>query len=78
MLLNKCRSVRPTLSVLRSRSTMNLSWPFPSAGLVLQSASSLSPANWQTAAEEPNTNNGSLQVTVALDQIGRYFRLRGP
>jgi len=39
------------------------------------STTSLSPPNWQRAAEGPLTNNGRLEVTVPLTQPQRYFHL---
>jgi hypothetical protein len=76
VLLNTCVTIGPGIGIVRSNNTATVSWPFPSTGFVLESATSPSPANWQPAVEVPMTNNGLLSVTVPLNQVRRYFRLR--
>jgi len=69
-----------TLRTLRSilTATSFYAWPFPSAGFVLESTTSLNLANWQRAVETTTTNNARLEVTVSADQQERYFRLHKP
>src|SRR5437660_836018 len=64
-----------TLRTLRSilTATSFYAWPFPSAGFVLESTTSLSLTNWQSAAELATTNNNRLEVTVSLDRSQRFF-----
>ena len=64
VLLNSCGSAGFDLTLVRRGAGLNLSWPFVSTGFVLESATSLSPANWQPAAESPVTNNGRLEVSL--------------
>ena len=51
-----------------------LNWA-PSTGFVLESTTDLAAGNWQTASENPITNNGQLEVTAAIGPKQRYFRL---
>ena len=80
VLLNTCVSAGVNLAIARSNNTsLTVSWPSPSTGLVLESATSLSPPNWQPAAEAPRVNDGRLEISVALaQQQQRYFRLHKP
>jgi len=55
-----------------------LSWPGTLTGFVLESTVSLSPANWQPAAEASITSSGRLESTVSANAGQRYFRLRKP
>jgi len=78
-LLNTCVSAGINVSIVRSNSTTAVvSWPFPSAGFVLESTTSLSLTNWQRAVETLATNNARLEVTVSADLQQRYFRLHKP
>jgi hypothetical protein len=78
VLLNTCPAAAPTLAIVRTNSTMTVSWPFPSTGFVLESTPSLRPPNWQPAVETPTTNNSQLVVTAPASQRERYFRLHKP
>ena len=79
VLLNTCVSAGINLTIVRSNSaTVTVSWPFPSAGFVLESTTSLSPMNWVPAPEVPTTNNVCLEVTAPLEPQERYFRLHKP
>ena len=78
VLLNTCGLAAQRLSIVRSNTIATISWPFPSAGFVLESTTSLSLTNWQSAAEPATTNNNRLEVTVPLDQSQRFFRLLMP
>jgi len=78
ILMNSCVPTGPALSIVTSNSTVTVSWPFPSTGFALESATSLSPPNWQPAVETASTNNNLLLVTVRAERWERYFRLRKP
>ena len=79
VLLNTCASAGIELTIARSNSnTVTVSWPFPSAGFVLESTTNLTSTNWQRAVEAPATNNARLEVTVSADLQERYFRLHKP
>jgi hypothetical protein len=78
VLLNTCVSASPTLAISLSNATLTVSWPFPSTGFVLESATSLSPPDWQPAPESAVTNNGLLEVLVPVNPGTRYFRLHQP
>ena len=66
------------LHIVPSSDGVLISWPFPSTGFVLESTTSLSPSNWQPAVEAPVTNNGRLEVRVAVNSGDHYFRLHKP
>jgi hypothetical protein len=76
--LNTCVSTDINLAIVRTNSTVTVSWPLPSTGFVLESTTSLSLTNWQPAAESATTNNGRLEITTQVAQQERYFRLRKP
>jgi len=78
VLLNTCVATGVDLTIVRSNSSVIVSWPLPSSGFVLESTLSLSPSNWQPAAETATTNNARLEVGVLPTQQARYFRLRKP
>jgi len=78
VLLNTCVSADPGLAVVRNNNTLTISWPFPSAGFILESVTNLSLTNWQVAPEVPTTNNTRLEVIVPAAQRERYLRLRKP
>jgi hypothetical protein len=76
--LNTSCSARPSLAIARSSADLTVSWPFPSAGYVLESSTSLSPASWKPAGVVPVNNNGRWEVTTPTTQSESYFRLRKP
>src|SRR2546430_2429081 len=78
VILGTCIPAPAELAVVRSNSTVTISWPRPSTGFVLESTTSLSPTNWVPAPEVPRTNNARWEVTAPLNQQERYFRLRKP
>jgi VCBS repeat protein len=78
VLLNTCASAAVDVSIVGGNNNVTISWPFPSTGFVLESTTNLSPPNWQPAVEVPATNNGRFEVSVSLNQVERYFRLRKP
>ncbi|HXP63132.1 MAG TPA: dockerin type I domain-containing protein [Dongiaceae bacterium] len=55
-----------------------LSWPLPYTGFVLESTATLAPPQWQPVIASFTTNNNRLELTLPLDQQGRYFRLYHP
>jgi hypothetical protein len=78
VLLNTCVSAGIDLAIVHSNDTITISWPWPSAGFVFESSTSLTAPDWQGGSETKITNNGRLEVTVSLEQQGRYFRLHKP
>jgi len=78
VLLNTCGITGAHLAIARGSSALTVSWSSSATGFLLESTPSLSPPNWQSAPEVPATNNGSLEVSVFLDEQGRFFRLRKP
>ena len=78
LLLNTCVTTRVHLAIVRSNATVTISWPFPSTGFVLESTTSLSPADWQPATKAPTNENGGWQLTVPITQKESYFRLHKP
>jgi len=76
--LNTSCSAGTSLAIAHSGATLTLSWPFPSAGYVLESSTSLSPATCNPADTPPVNNNGRWQVIMPTHQSQGYFRLRKP
>ena len=76
VLQNTCVFVGIGLAIVRGPSTVTVSWPFPSTGFVLESATNLISTNWQPALEMSVTNNNRLEVTVPLNHPEFYFGLR--
>jgi len=79
VLLNTCGSIGPQLDVLRSEGSIRISWAASSLDFVLESTTNLTLTNWNAEVEVPVTNSaGRLEVSVPLDRLERYFRLRTP
>ena len=78
VLRNTCVAAVVGLAILRGDSAVIVSWPVPSTGFILESTTSLSSPNWQPAVEMPMTNNGRLEVSISLEQQGRFLRLHKP
>ena len=76
VLLNSCASTGAHLSAVRSNTTVKISWPLTSTDFVLESTTRLNSTNWQSPFEVQTTNNGRLEVSVPLNQVEGYFRLR--
>jgi hypothetical protein len=70
--------VMPDPSIASGRAGLTISWPLPSAGFIFESATNLSPSNWQPSSELPIIVNDRWEVSVPIDQAQRYFRLRKP
>ena len=76
--LNTSCSAGASLAIAHSGATLTLSWPFPSAGYVLESSTSLNPATWKPVDTVPVHNDGRWQITMSAAQSQGYFRLRKP
>jgi hypothetical protein len=73
-------STAPVLSIRRSGSQVVLTWPVSATGYVLEQASAFaSPPNttaWTAVGIPPTVINGRNNVTVAVGQGNKVFRLR--
>src|SRR2546426_2875030 len=78
VLLNNSVSARLDLAIVRSNTSVAVSWLLPSHGFALQSTANLRSTNWLPSVDLQTTNNSRLEVTVPLSQGERYFRLRKP
>jgi hypothetical protein len=80
LLINLCSPGQSelNLSIAPGTLSLNLSWPSPATGYVLEFTTNLTSLDWQTATEVLTTNNGRFEVSVPLNQQERYFRLRKP
>ena len=68
----------PTLAYTRVGNTLTLSWA-ANSGYRLQSATSLTPANWADVTEAPQVNgNGQNILNVGVGGAGKFYRLRSP
>ncbi len=66
------------LSIVRSGSTVSLSWPSAPTGFRLYSSTSLSPANWSPVNTAPTVSNGRNVVTLSISPGDQFFRLERP
>jgi hypothetical protein len=73
--LNTSCSAGSSLAIARSGTTVTVSWPYPSAGYVLESGASLNPLSWKPADTSPANNNGRWEITMPTAQSQGYFRL---
>ena len=69
---------RPGLAASRAGSNALLSWPAGSTGFVLESSTTLSPANWTAVTTAPVVVGGQNTVTVDAASGSRFYRLRKP
>jgi hypothetical protein len=77
-LINLCSPTDLSLSTAPGIPSLNISWPSPATGYVLEFTTNLTSRDWQIATESLTTNNGRIEVSVPLNQQERYFRLRKP
>jgi hypothetical protein len=65
----------PSLAVIRSGSSVLVSWPTSATGYTLQSATTLSPANWQAAGLSSTVDGTNNVVTINGATGTKFFRL---
>lgn len=68
----------PALQIVRSGVEVILSWPAPSPGFTLQSASSLPATRWTTVPNPVVVVNNTNTVHVSLGEDRQFFRLFKP
>jgi hypothetical protein len=69
----------PSLAIAQMGTNVQLSWPYPSTGYVLQSASGLDPGfNWTTLNLPLAVTNKQNGVTVSAINSAQFYRLRKP
>lgn len=68
----------PRLAAARAGGEVWLTWPFPSAGYVLQSTTNLSSAVWPPVDGPVTFTNGQNRVTQPTGDPARFYRLRKP
>ncbi|MBM3832617.1 MAG: hypothetical protein FJ403_04970 [Verrucomicrobia bacterium] len=78
LLLSSASSANPKLAVTRAGSNAVLSWPTSAPGFVLESTSTLAPANWTVVTPAPVVNAAQNSVTVTPASGTRFYRLRKP
>ena len=71
---------QPALTCLRlSPGSVQLKWPAPFAGFILQSTTDLASGNWQNVSEPVVDANGEHTVTVSFSpSLPSFFRLKKP
>jgi uncharacterized repeat protein (TIGR01451 family) len=67
----------PVLTIARQGGELAISWP-ASSGFKLQSANSLTPADWQDVGAAPRVEGSQNVVNVSVGDGPRYYRLRSP
>jgi hypothetical protein len=69
-------AAQPSLKVCTIGSNLQLSWPLPSAGFVLQQSSQLNSSNWVNVTNAVTASGYYNQVTVSPPQTDNaYYRL---
>jgi hypothetical protein len=69
---------RPTVSILRSGSDLNVSWPAFYGGFELQETPDVvNTSNWSNANHPLSTNGATISTTVPLSATNQFFRLIG-
>lgn len=61
-----------------STNSVNLCWPSPAYGFILQSATMLAPTNWVTTEDIPTWTNAMWNTTVTTTNQVMFFRLIKP
>ena len=75
----KIRLFDPTLDVVQSGSSFQLSWPATAPDYVLQSTANLSPPQtWSTVTQAPILTNGQYMVSLTTTNSSTLFRLFRP
>jgi hypothetical protein len=60
-----------------SGSELNVSWPAPATGFVLQETEQLTPPiNWTASTAAMTTTNGENIVSVDVTNVAKFFRLK--
>lgn len=71
--------VSPALSVAKSGTTAQLSWPVYPAGFIVQSATSLTAPSWTANnLPQPSFSTGTNILSVPMTNAVEFFRLREP
>jgi hypothetical protein len=70
--------VPPRISILASGGTATLSWPTPTATLVLESAPDLSGSMWTRVQNIITSSGGTDSVTINAFATQQFYRLRKP
>jgi hypothetical protein len=68
-------NVRPRLQIILTGGNVEISWPAPSEGFVLQNTIALGQSNWQTVNEEPAIVGNRKVVRISGIMGIRFFRL---
>ena len=64
------------MTLTRSNNAVNLAWPLSGAGMNLQSATNLSPVNWQSESTVAIATNGQFRVTLSPGSSRQFYRLK--
>src|ERR1700722_4945451 len=68
----------PFLTITSSGGNVNISWPAPSTGFVLQENPVVSSTNWNAVSQATNVVNGTNVVTIPATGGNLFFRLVNP
>jgi len=68
----------PFLTITSSCGNVNISWPAPSTGFVLQENPVVSSTNWNAVSQVTNVVNGTNVVTIPATGGNLFFRLVNP
>jgi hypothetical protein len=66
----------PALQTFVQDGSLQISWPVASPTFILESASSLSPANWMPVVPGPAQIGGQNLVTIPFSSTNCFYRLR--
>lgn len=67
---------RPQLAIERTASSVTLRWPLESAGWGLEASDNLQAGSWGPVTGFPGIEGTQLALTLPVDRIRRFFRLR--
>jgi hypothetical protein len=68
----------PTLNVAASANQVQLSWPYPATGFLLEQNSDLGNPVWSVVPPPYVTNGSTLQTNLPLNPAALFFRLHRP
>jgi hypothetical protein len=67
---------RPQLSIMRSGSSVAISWPTAATDYLLECTDNLSSGNWNTVAGEPEITGGQNTLQFGIGSAAKFYRLK--
>jgi len=70
--------IAPMLSVRTEVPPLVVTWPSTATGFVLEGSPEVTPTSWSPVPGTPHLNGDDYELTVPIDGLARFFRLRKP